>query len=757
VIDSWRTPAFRQLTQPLDQLVGAKTAKPFAALGLATVGDLLRHVPRHLMAGTEVTDIGRLIREAGQDDYVALVTRVARVEVLGSAPRQRLEVRLTDGSGFLGATFFGQPHLIRYWQTLLSQSDRGIFAGKLGRFRGEPQLAHPAFVMITPKGFVGTAKNQLMAERVGKSSFLGLYPQTAKLPTWTIAQCVDLALEAITGLPDPLPESIRRRAGLPDLETAFRAVHLPRTLAEHETGLNRLLFDEAFATQAAMAYRRADASRHTAVPRPGVADGLRAAFDRRLPFRLTAQQTAVGDDLDHDLAQSRPMRRLLQGEVGSGKTIVALRAMLRVVESGGQAVLLAPTEVLAHQHFRTVTSLLAELGQGPLAGGPLATDVVLLTGATTAAARRGALARIAAGEAGLVLGTHALLTGSVEFADLGLVVIDEQHRFGVEQRNALLGQSGAAHPHVLVMTATPIPRSVALTVFGDLDLATLTELPGGRADVATTVVDQVERPGWVDRAWARITEEVAAGHQAYVVAPRIDPPAEPKPPRAPAPAPTPSSTPDDEPPPRPGLPSHLTSVTELFDYLSAGPLSGLRLALLHGRLPAAEKDAAMAAFAAGEIDVLVATSLVEVGLDVANATMMVIADAERFGVSQLHQLRGRIGRGDQPGVCLLITAAAPGTPTRQRLDQVAATRDGFALAEADLAQRREGDVWGTEQSGSRSSLRLLRVLDHADLIDQARGFALEAVEHDPDLTDDGVADYVHEIETLAHTDIDESS
>jgi ATP-dependent DNA helicase RecG len=536
-----------------------------------------------------------------------------------------------------------------------------------------------------------------------------------------------LALDAIHGLADPLPGQIRRDLGLLDLEAAFRAVHLPRNRAEHEEGLRRLLFDEAFATQAAMAYRRADVSRQTAIARPGQKDGLVAAFDARLPFTLTEQQRAVGEELAADLASVRPMRRLLQGEVGSGKTIVALRAMLQVVESGGQAVLLAPTEVLAQQHARTIAGLLGELGQGQLVGGAAATEVALLTGSGPAAVRNDSRRRIASGQAGLVVGTHALLAESVEFADLGLVVIDEQHRFGVEQRNALTGRQ-RSHPHVLVMTATPIPRSVAMTVFGDLDLITLSDLPRGRAAVTTVTVDYAAKPAWAERVWQRVREEAEAGRQAYVVTPRIDPVED-------------------------GV--WFGSAVEAFERLSTGPLAGLRLGLLHGRLPAAEKDSVMSEFAAGRLDILVATSMVEVGLDVANATAMVIGEAERFGISQLHQLRGRIGRGSQPGVCLLLTGAPEGSAARGRLEFVAKNNDGFALAEADLAQRREGDVLGASQSGSKSSLRLLRVLEHAELIKQAREAAKRVVAKDPELSDPGVADYVREIELLAETGFDE--
>ncbi|MDR0960878.1 MAG: ATP-dependent DNA helicase RecG [Propionibacteriaceae bacterium] len=729
----WRTPAFETLEQPLSRVLGDSTATPFKALGVETLGDLLRLLPRHLMSGTEMTDLASLISEhVATDDYVALLATVSHLAVRGQAPRQRLEADLTDGSAHLRATFFGKPQLIAYWQAVLSKSDRGIFAGKIGWFNGQPQLSHPAFAMITDDGLVGSARNVSMAARVTKDSLIGLYPQTAKLPTWKIAECVELAWEAARPLDDPLPEWIRRQAGVVDLADAIQAVHWPTSTAEHEAGRDRLLFDEAFAAQAAMAYRRADTARHQATPRPTRATGIRAAFDERLPFTLTAQQRLVGDEIAADLDRAQPMSRLLQGEVGSGKTVVALRAMLTVVDAGGQAVLLAPTEVLAQQHAATVTRLLGDLGHGPLLGAENATGVAVVTGSLNAAARKEALARIASGEAGIIIGTHALLATDIRFADLGLVVIDEQHRFGVEQRHALA--ANASHPHVLVMTATPIPRSVAMTIFGDLDISTLTDVPAGRADVATTVVDAITHPTWVERAWQRIREDVAQGHQAYVVAPRIG-----------------ATTAKD------ADKATAASVDRLFEELSAGPLAGLRLARLHGRETAPVKADTMAHFAAGEIDVLVATSMVEVGLDVTNASMMVICDAERFGVSQLHQLRGRIGRGSVPGVCLLITEAPEGTPARQRLETIAATRDGFALAAADLAQRREGDVLGLSQSGGRSSLKLLRVIDHADLIAEARRIAIEAVDRDPDLTDPGVADYVHQIEDLAAADFDEAT
>ena len=720
----WQTPLFRALEEPVTRVIGDKTGKAFEVLGIRTVHDVLRHMPRHLMSGTDTTDLSQLMddyRRGVVDDYVAVMARVASMKVAGDPPRQRLEVRLTDGTGFVDVTFFGKKHILDYWQKLLSRSERGIFAGKLGWFRDRPQLAHPAFAMDTPDGYVGSADSMRVARQVTRSSYIGLYPQSAKLPTWTISECAELAIGHIAGLADALPEWVRDEADVIDFEAACRAVHSPASREEHAAGRRRLIFDEAFATQVAMAYRRHDARLHRATAWPRLPGGLLDAFDARLPFTLTDQQRAVSEEIFAEIASPRPMQRLLQGEVGSGKTVVALRAMLTVVDGGGQSVLLAPTEVLAQQHYATVRQMLGDLGAGATLGAPDgATEVVLLTGSTPASQRRDVLDKIASGAAGIVIGTHALLEQRVEFAQLGLVVIDEQHRFGVEQRNAL-GTRADQHPHVLVMTATPIPRSVAMTVFGDLEVSTITELPLGRADVSTTVVDQVARPAWVERAWQRVAEEVAQGRQAFVITPRI--------------------TAKDE--------ATGASVEELYERLSSGPLAAVRVGMLHGRLPAEEKADVMRRFAAGSLDVLVATTVVEVGVDVPNATMMVICDAESFGISQLHQLRGRIGRGTHAGVCLLITSAEVGTSARERLEAVAMTRDGFALSEVDLAQRREGDVLGSSQSGGRSSLRLLRVLEHADEIAIARRLAERVVERDPDLTDPGVRDYVTQVELLA--------
>jgi ATP-dependent DNA helicase RecG len=561
-----------------------------------------------------------------------------------------------------------------------------------------------------------------------------------KLRTWTIADCAAIALESLAGIEDPLPEWTRQAAGVVDLDSAFRAVHQPTDKSVIDEGRDRLRFDEAFALQLTMAYRRADAASHRAVPRPRKAGGLLDAFDERLPFILTKGQIAVSEEIMADLGRTRPMQRLLQGEVGSGKTLVALRAMLAVVDGGGQAALLAPTEVLAAQHFQTITRMLGELASGGTLGAPdQATGVVLITGSSSAGRRREATLQAASGTAGIVIGTHALLSSDVQFDDLGLVVVDEQHRFGVEQRAALTAKA-ELRPHVLVMTATPIPRSVAMTVFGDLETSTLREIPAGRAEVATVVVDTVRQPPWVQRGWQRIVEEVRLGRQAYVVCARISSSSSPGTDAENLVA----STESDAAP--------AVAVEDLFEELRAGPLEGLRVEKVHGQLPSEEKDAVMGRFAAGKTDVLVATTVVEVGVDMPNASVMVVHDADRFGISQLHQLRGRIGRGAHPGICLLFTTASEDSTARQRLDAVASTRDGFALAEVDLEQRREGDVLGASQSGTRSSLKLLRVLRDADLIAQARTLAERCIAEDPELSNPALADIVLDMEMDAAGD-----
>lgn len=721
-LSPWQTAIFTALEAPLATVLGAKTAAPFEALKVHSVGDLLRHLPRRYLAGTELTDLSTV--EEG--DHVAVMARVQNVvkklnqggfSRRGGRPQSRLDVALTDGHGHLHVTFFGPDRYVDWWEKQLLMGERGIFVGKVGSFRNQLQMTHPKFVMLDAHGrVVGRSEEKERIADLSRSGLVGMYPASSKLPTWTIAECVRLVLSSLGRMDDPWPTWVRERAEVCDLLDAFSYVHRPENTSQIERGNARLFFDEAFATQLTMAHRRAENARQAAGPRRRRVGGIVDAFDAQLPFTLTDGQQAVGEDIFHDLAQQWPMQRLLQGEVGSGKTLVALRAMLTVVDSGGQAVLLAPTEVLAHQHARTIADLMGDLGAGRTLGAPdCATEVVLLTGSTPAAQKKSILLKIASGEAGLVIGTHALLADRVQFADLGLVVIDEQHRFGVEQRSTLTDRA-ERRPHVLVLTATPIPRSVAMTIFGDLEISTLVELPSGRAEVATTVVDAVRRPTWVDRAWERVREEVAQGRQAFVVAPRIGTGTE--------------------------GPTEPAGVLSLHQWLSTGPLAGLRVGMLHGQLPSDDKDTVMRDFADGRLDVLVATTVIEVGVDVPNATMMVIWDADRFGISQLHQLRGRIGRGAFPGVCLLVSSADVAASSWDRLHAVASTHDGFALADLDLAQRREGDVLGADQSGRRSTLRLLRVLEHADIIAEARSIAEEAVARDPELSTPGFADAV---------------
>ncbi|MDO5736040.1 MAG: ATP-dependent DNA helicase RecG [Propionibacteriaceae bacterium] len=691
---TWRTPIHRELNRRLRDAVGEKTAVQFAKLGLNTVGDVIRHTPRRYLAGTQMSDFASL--QVGEE--VAVVAKVQSTHIRQGA-RQRVESLITDGSGYLTVTLFApKPFHATWWSSLLEPGSRGIFVGKVGVFNNSLQLTHPDFVMIDGKGRVTGKKEQekrSMQRAVQRSTLVGLYPATGKLPTWIIAETIQMLLPAIRSLGDTLPPWVVDRSGVLPLPQALTEVHEPVDVHQAERGRDRLLFDEAFGMQLAMAHRRRTFALQEATPRPRVVGGLLDEFDARLPFELTDGQVAVGETVFEELARPQPMHRLLQGEVGSGKTIVALRAMLTVVDSGGQAVLLAPTEVLAKQHLATITSLLGDLGEGQRLGAhDKATAVTLLTGSLPAAAKREALNQIMSGDAGIVVGTHALLSDPVEFFDLGLVVIDEQHRFGVEQR-AALAEKAERKPHTLVMTATPIPRSVAMTVFGDLEVSELRERPAKRAAVKTVFVDTRNNPHWVERAWQRIREEVTKGRQAFIVCPAISP----------------KQTEGDVDPA-----TDMTAVTELMPLLAAGPLAGLRLGMAHGKQQVAERDAAMSDFAAGNIDVLVATTVIEVGVDVANASVMVIMDADRFGITQLHQLRGRIGRGEHEGLCLLLAAPGEGQEDAQlRIRALVQSDDGFELAERDLELRKEGDVLGAAQSGG-SSLKLLRVLEDADLI-----------------------------------------
>ncbi|GAB7050591.1 ATP-dependent DNA helicase RecG [Catenuloplanes indicus] len=693
---------------PLEKVLGAKSAKPLAEkLNLHTAGDLLYHFPRRHDQRGEHTDIRGL--EVGED--VTIMAQVKRVE--SRQMRQRrgslLEVLVGDDTGnTISLTFFSQP----WRQRELKPGVWGMFAGKVTDFRGKRQLNSPEYLLLDGDGETGDVEDFAGA-------FISVYPAAAAVPTWTVAKAVQTVLDVITMPEDPLPARVRGEHGLMGLDRALREIHKPTDESDLYRAKHRLKWDEAFAVQLTLVQRKVRAASWPARPRPRRAGGLLERFDAAMPFELTEGQSKVGEEIASDLGTPHPMHRLLQGEVGSGKTLVAVRAMLQVVDAGGQAVLLAPTEVLAAQHYRGIAELLGPLGRaGELDSDPDATRLTLVTGSLGAKARRAALAEVSSGQAGIVVGTHALLYEGVDFKDLGLVVVDEQHRFGVEQRDALRAKA-AQPPHVLVMTATPIPRTVAMTVFGDLEVSVLAQLPRGRSPIASHVVPTAEKPAFFERAWRRMREEVQKGHQGYVVCPRIGS----------------EDGDDDVEPPADGSDAKRPpiAVLEVAPILAEDFLKGVRIGILHGKLPADEKDAVMRAYAAGDLDVLIATTVIEVGVNVPNATVMIVLDADRFGVSQLHQLRGRVGRGSAAGLCLLVTDALEGTPARQRLDAVASTTDGFRLAELDLEQRREGDVLGAAQSGRRSHLRLLSLLRDQKLIAEARAEALSLVRDDPEL------------------------
>ncbi|WP_100446724.1 ATP-dependent DNA helicase RecG [Glycomyces xiaoerkulensis] len=704
-----------ELGTRLREVVGAGTAAALdRGLGLRTAADLLGHYPFRYAQRGEPADLGAL--RIGEEVTVFAQVRAANTRELprkpakrgkdgksGKRPPRRMltEIVVADEAGrTLTLTYFNQP-----WRDKkLTPGTWGLFAGKVAQFRGRLQLNSPQYQLLEGEGADGA---EAVEEFAG--ALIPVYPATADLPTWKIAKCVRIALDTVADPPDPLPAAVRSRRHLMDYATALRQIHRPDSFESLGAAKQRLKWQEALVMQAVLVGRKAEAALEAATPY-GPGGPILERFDASLPFKLTAGQREVGEEIAAELSRPHPMHRILQGDVGSGKTLVALRAMLQVVAHGGQCALLAPTEVLAAQHHRSIAEMLGELARGGELGSPdEATRVVLLTGSATAAQRRDILDDVRSGAAGIVVGTHALLYDGVDFADLGLVVVDEQHRFGVEQRDALRSKAERP-PHTLVMTATPIPRTVAMTVYGDLETSRLTELPAGRGSIDTHVVPYRDRR-WMDRAWARVREEVAAGRQAYVVCPRVG-----------------GDEADDQAgdeEPRPPL-----AVTDVFDELRAGPLRGLRLGLLHGRLEPDRKDRVMRAYAAGDLDVLVATTVIEVGVDVPSATAMVILDAERFGISQLHQLRGRIGRGRHPGLCLLVSEAAEGSTSRDRLDAVASTTNGFALAELDLEQRREGDVLGASQSGRKSHVKLLSLLRDADIIYAARREATELVESD---------------------------
>ena len=722
-----------ELDFPLERRIGKPSAtKLDKHLGLKTVGDLLHHFPRRYLERGELTPIA----EIPFDEDVTLIARVQSANARRMQTRKGtlLEVVVTDdASGALG-----QLHLTFFngWnaQKELTVGTRAMFSGKVGVYKQQLTLTNPNYVVLDDE-----ADDEEMAKRP-----IPVYPATAKLNSWDIKKAVDLLLDTMQTerLRDPIPEPIRQSEHLLGLAEAYEKIHRPAEIGEAYKARHRFRYQEALVLQTALARRRSFTAQEDATARPPRPGGLLDKFDAALPFTLTDGQFDVGRELAADLTRPHPMNRLLQGEVGSGKTLVALRAMLQVIDAGGQAALLAPTEVLAAQHYESITKTLGPLGQGGRLGSDDdATRVTLLTGSMDTGGRRAALLDAASGAAGIVIGTHALLSEHVQFADLGLVVVDEQHRFGVEQRD-VLRTKGRSTPHLLVMTATPIPRTVAMTVFGDLEVSTLTELPAGRAPISTFMAPLAEKPAWGRRIWERAREEIDAGRQVYVVCPKIgDEEEEPG---------TDLTLLDYGPPPtgKANKPD-LASVAEMYQQLSEVPaLAGVRIGVLHGRLDPVEKTETMAAFTRGDIDLLISTTVIEVGVDVHNASLMVIMDADRFGISQLHQLRGRVGRGGLPGTCLLVTRLEPGHPSRERLEAVAATTDGFELSRRDLELRREGDILGASQSGGRSTLKLLRAIQDEPLIEKARTSATALVAEDPDLAEhpalnEAIEDYLN--------------
>lgn len=677
------------LDNKLASHLGEKTAKVFEKqFGFRTVRDLLEHYPRRYSKRGELTPISSL--PIGENVTVVGEVVSTSVRYLKGKSSSLLEVLVTDGKERVTLAFFNQA----WRQKDLHPGARGLFSGKIGSFSGKLQLAHPDYELFEE---IDSDQAKAWSELP-----IPIYPATSALTTWKIQKSVGILLDTLPALEDPIPSELLKAEGLLELDSAVRLIHEPKVESDWQAARDSLRYREAVVLQLQLAGRRSQlASQSSEIRKPAE---LTEVFDKSLPFEYTTGQAEVVAAIERDLASGTPMHRLLQGEVGSGKTVVALRAMVTVADSSGQSALLAPTEVLASQHYRGVIQTL-----GPELSKKL--GVQLLTGALPLGQKKKVLLDLASGKCSLVIGTHALIAEKVEFADLALVVVDEQHRFGVNQREALRAK-GRTSPHVLTMTATPIPRTVAITVFGDLDVSTLTELPAGRQPITTHVVS-VAQPALVSRVWQRVAEEISQGRQAFVVCPRIEGEVSEE-----------DSTEELEietaaPP---------AAAAEVFEALKLNPaLSGVSIGLLHGRMDVDSKDSVMQAFSAGEIQLLVSTTVIEVGVNVPNATAMVVLDADRFGISQLHQLRGRVGRGSHAGICLLVSASESGSLAMQRLEAVASTTDGFKLSEIDLELRGEGDVLGDLQSGGKSQLKLLRVIRDAALIEKAKVVAEELI------------------------------
>jgi len=655
------------------------------AFGIETVLDLITHYPRRYLDQTRMATISEL--RAG--DQVWVYGRVVSSNVVRNRGKARLELRITDGSGSMRVSFFNQPWRQRYFP----EGTEALFFGKVDTYRGK-SMANPEVDLVGEPDL----------------AIRPIYPQSDKRRLYSrdLRGWIASALARAQQIEDPVPAAVLDRFHFIDRTSAFKGIHRPETMAEASEAKRRLVFDELFRLQLALVLRKRALEQRSAGIAHAVGGDLVRRFHERLPYALTAAQRRVIDEIERDLAKPHPMHRLLQGDVGSGKTVVALSALLVAVQGGHQGALMAPTEVLAEQHALGVRALLdgftmpAEnlLGERPL-------QVDLLTSRTTPTERKRILARLESGETDILIGTHALIEEAVAFRSLGVVVVDEQHRFGVEQRAALREKgSGEAVPDVLVMTATPIPRTAAMTVYGDLDVSVLDELPPGREPITTTW--EKVQPGELTlgelAVWAKVREEVAAGRQAYVVCPLIE---------------------ESE-------KLEVRSAEVTYEELARDQLAGLRLGLLHGRVPPREKEETMNRFRDGDIDVLVSTTVIEVGVDVPNATIMVILDADRFGIAQLHQLRGRVGRGARlKSWCVLVGAgASPEAETRLRA--MVDSQDGFALAEIDLDLRGEGTIMGERQKG-RNDLKLASLRRDREWVTRAREVAVELVDADPQL------------------------
>ncbi|OIR41320.1 ATP-dependent DNA helicase RecG [Corynebacterium sp. NML130628] len=671
--------------RPLNLVIPLKQAKAMSKhLGYNTCGELLEHYPRRYLHYGTATDLAA-INEGDTLSIVGEITATQRIPNRKHPNRPIYRTHVYDGTNTFTATFFGSNYAMR----VLKEHTRVMMTGKISTYRNEIQFQHPDFVLLDGPTQATGALRQLqhfgdLETILSGREWLPIYPATKQVSTWTIMGAIHTILQSLPEIPEPLSAT---PSGYISRDSAIRTIHQPDAEGP-EPARQRLKYDEAMTVALAMSVRRTDANNHNAPALPKKPDGEQGRLIKQLPYPLTGGQQRVIREISTDLAHAQPMSRLLQGEVGSGKTIVALISMLQAVDNGAQAALLAPTEVLAQQHARSLTETLMRAG--------LHTTVVPLTGSMPTAQKQDSLLKIVSGEADIVVGTHALIQDSVEFFNLGFVIVDEQHRFGVEQRDRLRAKSGEQTPHLLVMTATPIPRTIAMTVFGDLEVSVLNELPGGRKPIQSSVVPEF-KPTWIARAWEKMREDVAAGHQVYIVCPRID---------------------------------GEGGVLETAEWLRATEFPNLHVEILHGKMHAEEKDAVMSDFAAGGIDILVATTVIEVGVDVPNATVMMVRESENFGVSQLHQLRGRVGRGGNQSLCLFHTLAEEGSDAFQRVWEVAQTSDGFALADLDLRHRREGDVLGTEQSGIRRTFKLIDLIEDYEIVTRAYRDAARFVKED---------------------------